>query len=67
MKGFIEFTERSDGMKILYPISGIKSVAENDDGHALIELDDSPKNKTVVFCSAESYEEIKEKIKQNEV
>ena len=67
MKGFREFTERADGMKILYPISGIKSVAENDDGRALIELDYSLKNNTIVFCSAESYEEVKEKIKQNEV
>ncbi len=66
MKGFIEVTERVDGMALLLPVSGIRAVAQDDDGCALIEFESAVNRKGSVFNTSESYEEVKRKI-QNEV
>ena len=71
VKGFIEVTEQSDGLKVLIPVSGIRSVIENPNGFAMIEYESmdfgsKAKDRFTVIWTAEDYEEIKEKI-QNEV
>lgn len=67
MKGFIEVTERIDGMALLLPVNGIRAVAQDDDGRALIEFESAVNRKDTVFYTAESYEEVKKKIKNSEV
>lgn len=67
MKGFIEVTERMDGMGLLLPVSGIRAIAKDDDGRALIEFESAVSRKGSVFNTSESYEEVKEKIRKSEV
>lgn len=66
MKGFIEVTERYDGMKLLLPVSGIRAVAQDDNGSALIEFESTVSRKGTAINTSESYGEVKQKI-QDEV
>lgn len=66
LKGFIEVTERYDGMRLLLPVSGIRAVAQDDNGSALIEFESAVNRKGSVFNTSESYGEVKKKI-QDEV
>ena len=66
MKGFIELTVFYDGMKLLLPLQGIRSITELEDGRALVETESlcccSPKEKFSLFDTKETYREVKQKI-----
>ena len=67
MKRFIEITVDYDGMKMLIPKSGIKTVTKRADGTALIEFEsicstDKPKDRISLIDTEESYEEVLEKL-----
>lgn len=71
VKGFIEVKVSYDGMGLVLPVSGIKTVAEGKNGCALIEFEsvvysDKPKDGVSLIDTVESYEEVKRKI-QSEV
>ena len=53
-------------MKLLLPVSGIRAVAQDDNGSALIEFESAVDRKGSVFNTSESYGEVKQKI-QDEV
>lgn len=54
-------------MGLLLPVSGIRAIAKDDDGRALIEFESAVNRKGSVFNTSESYEEVKEKIRKSEV
>lgn len=65
MKGFIEVTISYDNHRLILPVSGIKSVIENDDGRVLLEFEsicctDKPRDKISVIDIAETYVQIKQ-------
>ena len=71
VKGFIEVKVSYDGMGLVLPVSGIKTVAKRKNGCALIEFEsvvysDKPKDGVSLIDTVESYEEVKRKI-QSEV
>lgn len=60
-----------DELGLVLPVSGIKTIMESNDGHAVIEFEsaccsDKPKGGISVIDTIESYEEVKQKI-ENEV
>ena len=66
MKGFIELTVFYDGMKLLLPLQGIRSITELEDGRALVETESLccciSKEKFPLFDTKETYREVKQKI-----
>ena len=53
-------------MKLLLPVSGIRVVAQDDNGSALIEFESTVSRKGTAINTSESYGEVKKKI-QDEV
>ncbi len=53
-------------MKLLLPVSGIRAVAQDDNGSALIEFESAVSRKGTAINTSESYGEVKQKI-QDEV
>lgn len=66
MKGFIEVTEITENSAVLVPIGKITAILKCDEG-AFIETGFDGKGKSTGICTAENYEEIKQKIKLSEV
>lgn len=66
MKGFIEVTDYDGGMKVLLPVSKIMAIVCDDDGSVFVELGLNNKGDSSGLLVTESYDEIKEKIKQTE-
>ena len=66
MKGFIEVTDYDDGMKVLLTVSKITAIVCDDDGSVFVELGLNNKGDSSGLLVTESYDEIKEKIKQTE-
>ena len=66
MKGFIEVTDYDGGMKVLLPVSKITAIVCDDDGSVFVELGLNNKGDSSGLLVTESYDEIKEKIKQTE-
>lgn len=66
MKNFIEVTDFHDGIRFLLPLQGIRSIAELENGCALIETESfcccGPKEKISLVATKETYREIKQKI-----
>lgn len=67
LKNFIEVTNYDNGMKVLVPVGRIMAVVCDDSGGAFIEMGTDNKATSSGVITAESYDEIKQKIKESEV
>ena len=67
MKSFIEVTDFDGEMKVLLPVSKITAIVCDDDGSVFVELGMNSKGDSSGLLVTESYDEIKEKIKESEV
>ena len=67
MKSFIEVTNIHEGLKILFPVDMITGVVCNEDGSVFIETGYDGEGFSSGIAVEESFDEIKEKLKQNEV
>lgn len=67
MKNFIEVTDYDGGMKVLCPIEKITNIVCDGDGGVFIEMGVDGKGVSSGILVCESFDEIKEKIKNSEV
>lgn len=67
MKGFIEVTDYDGGLKVLCPVGKILNVVCDGDGSVFIETGVDGAGESSGILVEETYEEIKEKIRQSEV
>ena len=65
MKGFIEVTDYDGGMKVLLPVSKITAIICDDGGSVFVETGFNKEGESSGVLVTESYEEIKQKIRQN--
>lgn len=66
MKNFIEVTSFDDGMKVLVPIAKITGIVRDGDGSVFIEMGTNRDDTSSGILVAESYEEIKRKLRESE-
>lgn len=67
MKNFIEVTDYAGGMTVLVPIGKITGIVCDGDGSVFIEMGTDKNETSSGILVAESYDEIKNKIKESEV
>ncbi len=66
MKGFIEVTDYDGGMRVILPVDKITSIVCDKAKSVFIEMGVDNKGISSGILVTESYEEIKQKLKQNE-
>lgn len=67
MKDFIEVTSFDGGMKVLCPINKITGIICDGDNSVFIEMGVDGKDVSSGILVTETFDEIKEKIRQSEV
>ncbi len=67
MKSFIEVTDYDGKMKVLCPVGKITGIVCDGDGSVFIEMGTDGKGESSGILVCESFDEIKNKIKQCEV
>lgn len=67
MKNFIEVMDINSGMKVLVPIGRITGIVCDGDGSVFIEMGTDDNEISSGVLVAESYDEIKAKLKESEV
>lgn len=67
MKNFIEVTNYDGGMTVLVPIGNILGIVYDGDGSVFIEMGTDKNDTSSGILVAESYDEIKQKLKESEV
>lgn len=66
MKGFIEVTDYDGGMRVILPVDKITSIVCDKAKSVFIEMGVDNKGISSGILVTESYEEIKQKLKQND-
>ncbi len=66
MKNFIEVTDCDNGMKVLVPIAKVTGIVCDGDGSVFIEMGTDKGNISSGILVVESYDEIKNKLKDSE-
>lgn len=67
MKNFIEVMDIDSGMKVLIPIGRITGIVCDGDGSVFIEMGTDDNDISSGVLVAESYDEIKAKLRESEV
>lgn len=67
MKGFIEVTNYDGGMRVILPIEKITSIVCDSSDSVFIEMGVDSKGISSGILVTESYEEIKRRLKQEDV
>lgn len=55
---YIEVTDKDEGFRAIFPVFAIRSVIEDTDGNAILEVGETKRGEPISFIAAEKYDYI---------